>query len=383
MTALIGAAVVFFGVGGYWSATWLSKWALLLALSSVGLSAWVSSKTSWFYFPLMAYAMLWLVYLGAWPQNLYALDLDPVSVLAVQKTALFGLVQLAAGAVFFAYLAKRRPFWSRVFLAALWALGTIALLRLPRPQDNGLWFGNPSMGAGLLACLLPFVWGIFPAQSLRIAAWLLTLVMIYKTKTSVPWGVLGVTTGVFLMAYMPRKARFLTLLHVLFMGVLMLSAGQRLLGADFWDQNGRFEIWRMAFDWMRAHGSLLLGMGYSSTQTLLPLEQAATGHFHGDYFLWLHNDWLQLFIEGGLLGMACLALAVGRLLWLAWASPTLLSGLAGFMTLGLFNYPLRMPIHCYCLVLICGVIEYARSAYPKRVPCAGRSHSKVSLKIAR
>lgn len=157
------------------------------------------------------------------------------------------------------------------------------------------------------------------------------------------------------------------------LAVLMCALGKFTLGSEFWDENKRFEIWRMAWDWMWINGRPSVGMGFSTSQVLIPIEQTLTGHYHGDYFLWLHNDWLQLAIEGGWVGMTCVFLSVTRLLMLSYKRPPFFAALCGFMTMGIFNYPLRMPIHCFCLVLICGMIEklngfqYVESSFGIRV----------------
>jgi O-antigen ligase len=115
----------------------------------------------------------------------------------------------------------------------------------------------------------------------------------------------------------------------------------------------------MATDWFLAHGHKAFGLGFGTTQTLLPLEQIETHHMHGQAFLWLHNDWLQLAIEGGLIGTACVGLAVGRLARVSYHKPVLAAMLAGFAVLMLFNYPLEMPFHSLVLVLVCGMAEAA------------------------
>lgn len=366
-------SVLFFGTGNYWSATWLSKWALILALSSGAISLWAARRTSLWYLPLMLYLYGSLLYLGVW-QSHYAQTLDPVTLLALQKNALYGILQVTACLILFGAITSSAIVPAHFSLIAIWAVGVGRILSLPlsgpfSAPNNGLWFGNPSMGASLLACLLPSVWAVSPkfGKIMKPLAWVLTLAAIYKTRASVPWGVLGVVTSVAIAVNTFRYRRsWLWILGSFVSIAAFLSAlGMRLLGDDFWDQNGRFEIWKMALDWSKTHGNMWFGQGFSSTQVLLPIEQVVMGHYHGDYFLWLHNDWLQIFIEGGYLGAACVALAVGRALWVS-RHKLILPSLCGFATLALFNYPLRMPIHVYCLVLMLGVREAVNRSVEKR-----------------
>ncbi len=188
------------------------------------------------------------------------------------------------------------------------------------------------MGAGLLAVLLPMTWGfLISSLSMRKRAsrnwrWLIyiipatvTLLAIVKTKASVPWGVFGTATASFLVSRSRKPT--IACLGTVTIALCLIALGQRLLGPTFWDNNQRFDIWRMAWDWFQMHAYPSVGQGYGVFQVLLPLEQLVTGHLGNDAFLWLHNDWLQLGFEGGYVGMFCVYLALGRVLTLAWPRP--------------------------------------------------------------
>ena len=382
-TALILLAtfgLLFFGPGNYWSSTWLSKWSLLMAWAALGVAFFVGKRTSFWHFPLIFYALLNLLHIASWVNNPYQGELDPLTLLALQKNALYGVIQVSAASVLFASVTRRWGVGIGLSLAGIWAFGTFATLALPwtgnqSPPNNGLWFGNPSMGAGLLACLLPFIYYATSLLGLRkgalrvfVVGWVLTLFMIYRTQASVPWGVLGVATAALLMSQNVRKRPLLVLGIVPLLAISMIAVGWHFLGVNFWENNGRFEMARMAWTFFRSHGSPSLGFGYASTQVLNPLEQVIMGQFKGDYFLWLHNDWLQLMIEGGWIGMVCVVLSFGRIMCLSWRWPAIFGSLMGFATLGLFNYPLRMPIHSYCLVLICGLVEALARPQDARKP---------------
>lgn len=372
-----GLLVLFFETGSYWSATWLSKWAVILLAMSVIFSVWVARRTSFLHLPLLLYSFGELIVLAAWPQSPYQQTLDTVTLIALQKNAFYGVLELASCVGIMALVARGRDSFMKGAVASfglIWLIGVGGTLLLPlvgdrSPPNNGLWFGNPSMGGGLLACLFPFsldVSGLMRINSPRIIKrfllpffWGLTFLAVYRTKASVPWGVLGVVTAA-LIAHTLRH-RWVALLKaavaITALALGMIFIGQHFLGYEFWNQNGRFEIWTMAWQYYRAHGNAIYGFGYSTSQIFLPLEQISTEHMHGQTFLWLHNDWLQLAIEGGFVGMFCIFLSLGRLLKAAWATSAGLASLAGFVTLAAMNYPLRMPIHCYCLAVLCGLIE--------------------------
>lgn len=377
-----GLGLLFFQTGEYWSATWLSKWMFLITLLAVGFAIHIARKTCWLYLPLLLYALGSLIALGFYPQSPYQHTFDPLVVMAFQKNALSGLAQFVGLALIFSWVDRKASLGIGAFLSAVWAIGVAGFLLLPSSgihsaPNNGMWFGNPSMGASLLACVLPAAWGFQHWGATRLRDWKvsiwaalssgLTLWVICKTRASAPWGVLGVVTAAFMIDYVPRRTRVWGIAAILCLAAFMITLGQNYLGHDFWDQNGRFEIWRMAWGYFWAHAHPSVGFGYSSTQVLLPIEQIVTQHFHGDYFLWLHNDWLQLALEGGYVGMFCVFLALFRLVAVSWKYPALFASLMGFVTLGLFNYPLRMPLHCLCLVLVCGLAESGAS-FARRSP---------------
>lgn len=372
-----GLLLLFFHTGGYWSATWLSKWVLLILIMAVIFSIWVCRRTSFLHLPLLLYAFGHLIGLACWPQSPYQGITDTITLIALQKNAFYGVLELASCVGIVALIARGTDALMRgvvTSLGLIWLIGVGGTLCLPltgptSPPNNGLWFGNPSMEGGLFACLFVFSPEsliLFRFAPLRWAKTLLlpvgfglTFLAIWRTGASVPWGVLGVVTAT-LIAHTLRRS-WQTLLKAaiaitaLAFGMILL--GQHFLGYEFWNQNGRFEIWIMAWKWYRLHHSAVWGAGYSTSQVFLPLEQLATNHMKGQTFLWLHNDWLQLAIEGGFVGMFCVFLSLFRLIKASWLTSAGVAALLGFTTLAVMNYPLRMPLHCYCLAILCGLIE--------------------------
>ena len=390
--AVLGCLLVLlFRVGGYWSSTWLSKWALLVYLMAGAFSVAVCRRTSFLHLPLLLYTFGELITLSAWPLGPYLGKLDTTVIMALQNNAFYGVLQIASCAGLMAWMARSHREGVRgifIGLFLIWLIECVATLCLPwkgpfSPPNNGLWFGNPSMGSSLLACLLPFVWSLWISLCheyrwrkavVRIplgVSWLVTFFVIYRTQASVPWGVLGVVTATALARNtwaISRKAFFLGLGSIGVLATAMIEAGQHLLGYEFWNQNGRFEIWEMGWKHYRHFGSAIWGLGYASTQIFLPLEQLTTGHMHGQTFLWFHSDWLQLAIEGGFVGMFCVFLSLGRALKQSWGHTEYLASLLGFVTLGVMDYPLRMPIHCFVLALIFGLTERGNSDLPESYP---------------
>jgi O-antigen ligase len=344
------------------------------------MSFWCAKRTSLLYLPLLIYSFLSLLALSVWPEQPYKSLFDPVTTLALQKNALYGMMVWIIGCVSLASISKKQASAVRITLVSIWAIGTLGVLCQPwtgplSSPNQGLWFGNPSMGVGLLAILMPHAWAMvisrvknpWKIRALFLLTWCLTVLAIVKTRASVPIGVLGVVTAAVWISQKGMR-RFYPWVVVAVLAGALVVAGKAYLGHDFWDQNGRFEIWGMAWEYFWQNANPAFGFGYASSQVMLPIEQVFSGHFHQAYFLWLHNDWLQLAVEGGWVGMACVFLALSRLLVLSYRRSALFGSLCGFVALACFNYPLRMPIHCMCLMLICGITE----AYAVKKPVKSR-----------
>lgn len=101
----------------------------------------------------------------------------------------------------------------------------------------------------------------------------------------------------------------------------------------------RLHAWaRYFYEWIHfGDGTFFLGTGGGSFQWLSML----TDDFKGPLFLCMHNDWLQILYEQGVLGLMC---AIGTFLYAcqrARGNPRLFSAVVTAGVFGLFWHPLR------------------------------------------
>ena len=362
LQALIALSVLLFHFGEYWSATWWSKWTLMTILFSVILSYWAARRSSFAYMPLMTWVLLSSSVVGFQYNRLPLSSLFPPEILSsVGKWALYTWMTTIAS--IWAISIFDRRFWRGAVdgLLVIWGVGTIAYCFQPDLPMHGWEFGNPSEGASLLACLLPFVWAELRARGWVYPplAWLATSVAIYRTHTAIPAGVLAAVTAAYWFHRSHKAWLYLCALPP-FLAQWYLS------GKPFFDTNGRYPVWKMAYEWCRDHGFLWFGLGAGAVQTLVPVLQVQTHTRLPDFFVWLHSDWLQIVIEFGWVGLVCTLIALIHLLWKAhnhWC-PENFASLMGFVALGAFGYPLRLPIHFFCLLMVCCLIEKASVPEP-------------------
>jgi hypothetical protein len=346
----VGLAAFFFHLGGYWSATWWSKWFVLTLGFECFFAMYVARKTSWWYAPILLTALVSSTAMAFWAQKIYSSEFDPLIEIVLQKDALFAWITVVASTLFFANWKSEWAYGGRIFLTSLWAIGITVFTTMPRgmPPNNGWQFGNPSMAGCLLAVLLPYIWQKV-AVRLQLVATFLTVLVAWRLGASQPIGVLAVVIFVGLKNFPLR----LSMIGALIFG------GFHFLGRDFLDNNGRFEIYHMAWNWSRSHGLFWTGWGAGSAQTVMPLIQLMKDSTEKTFFLWLHSDWLQILIEYGVFGFVFSLLAFGKLAHRAATQGNACdqAALWGFAAMALFNYPLRTPLTFFCLLMVCCFIQ--------------------------
>jgi hypothetical protein len=125
------------------------------------------------------------------------------------------------------------------------------------------------------------------------------------------------------------------------MAVLLLACGAAAWihsGAMF-DGGERLMKWRqfMTF-WAQEKKWWVLGVGPGSFMwTSLMLDKFKPN----DLFLQMHNDWLQIVFENGLVGLGLVLWTLLAAVKRVWGNPWLLASLAGLAVFGLTYYPLR------------------------------------------
>lgn len=260
-------------------------------------------------------------------------------------------------------------------------LASLAVLRLPRWYParwvlTGIWgasvaatfwqwsetafhrvgfAGNASMSGCLIAALTPIAFKratYVPLQMLVIilAAWAVLL-----TGTTQPVILLAGVLLVLAWYAFTWSGK----LAVVGLVAGILAFGYSLSDDDFFRTNNRLVNWQYLFAWWKAQTNWLWGVRGEPGMILFEQLQIKIVEWagvdlrsmSGTYF-WMHSDWLEILFQYGFIGLA-LALALGARV-LSWArhEPTLVAALLGYGGMMLANYPLRLPVHVICLVLL-------------------------------
>lgn len=246
------------------------------------------------------------------------------------------ILDISTGQAFALLLALPLPFllwpglrlrhWSLFFVTAALAEG-VGILSGSYDLFVG---GAPGFGSAYIAAAFPLA--RWPFQ-------LFLLAPIWKAHGATAFMILGVQLLVY--AWLHRH-RFWPLLGV----SLLAGVGYFTQGHELYQDPQRLAMWRAFTDWWWHHANIWVGTGVGTFQWLGPEIQAWTPPL----WFFLHNDWLQLLFETGIIG---LLLAVGIFGWtLTRARTTLKPTVAGLGAFMLTFAPLHFFLPAFFIVCI-------------------------------
>ena len=339
--ALLLLVCFYYDPSSYWNGTWFGKWAILLAIIGVLFSQWVGRKVHWSVAPVLLSTTLGALWVFAWRDNRfvgYAL----VDKISISKSATYALV--ATLMFVFGFLAAK----VRTIRVLGFALGVVCFVgsvvtlfsALDAQRFRGGFFGNPSMNGCLLAITLPFAFDFFKRWYLKALVLVPILAAIILVRASVPIVTLGVVSLAWLYIKGFRKACAIGLL-------VCLCVGYAIEGASFASTNGRWEIWEMGLKYWWANANPWFGVGTGVTTVYLPYLQNTLGVQRGNWFMWFHNDWLQILFEQGIVGFSAVLVMFLCALKRAIHNHLIGPALLGYGVCALGNYPLHLPVHAF------------------------------------
>lgn len=302
---------------------------------------------------LPAAALLWFVAGGVatWQNSFGTYDrADQATLLAIQAFSLDSVAKLAAVAGAVVWASDRYWFEGRIRIAlSLFCIANAAVIFAQfvagvdqcRTNECGGLVGNPSMSGGFMVAALPL---LFP-RATRIGKAITVLVIalaVLATRASSPLGLLAVAMA---LSIHSRIAPLIA--------AGMLGVGYAVLGNELLNSGDRFEMWRQFLAGWSNPVNWAFGIGIGQFGIAAALLQFSRDVKTNSWWLWAHNDWLQLLLEGGAVGVVLMLC-----LWLqgmlrAHREAALSLFLYGLMMLT--NYPLHLAstaaFGCWLLVL--------------------------------
>ncbi len=209
---------------------------------------------------------------------------------------------------------------------------------------------NASMNSSFIAACLPVFLGtrgkLYDPHGIRDAtAFGLPLLAIWLSYSTMGIAVLGVVVTCWIILKAPHRSKYLVALIVVGLLVLIARPGE---GQSFWEDSGRMKVLGAAFkehfERITPVMGVLFGAGLGTMHFRLPWLVDQTGVLSSAPTHWyaLHNDWAQLVIETGVVGLVLVTLVFAFALMRARGRPWLFAALAGYGMYALGNWPTHL-----------------------------------------
>jgi len=205
-------------------------------------------------------------------------------------------------------------------------------------------FNAHSLDAAMLAQLVPLA-------PLWLAV-LFILASLLVPNAATAW--LMLSSYGLLMAYRIKKLRWFIVIGV-------ITAFYFAMRSHGFHSSGRIDAWIRFFVWWEHDANIFFGTGPGTFIWLGPYIDG----MRGNVFLQMHNDWLQILFEGGILGFSLSAGSYCYLLYHAKDRPRIFLALVGLGFFCLTYHPFRFfPSSFFIVCLIREVLSSAHTFEP-------------------
>lgn len=232
---------------------------------------------------------------------------------------------------------------------------------------------NPAIDATLIAIILPSMFHKYK--------WFLVLpiISIIISKSNTGLMLLGFQILCYLWATQRINRTLMIEVICCFGGVTGLY--KLFMGWKFLDDSGRYVIWRWAWEYFLNSKQYLFGLGSGTFQLLGPTMQKE--HNHIAYFIWMHNEFLQVLFEQGIIGLSISLIAFG-FMWKTAQKPWLKACLGTIFLACFTQFPFRMLPSClFCAMILKEVYKDHASGRAFMEGYFGKSTLKYLLSLSR
>lgn len=371
------------GVGRYTDVHW-SKWFVLLSVASAGLAWFVAKKTHWIAGLAFLWAALSSLWVTLWRPGIYSnilphaetfkeqLELRDCIYSSFSSMTLTASVSMIVLVVLVCAVPKETirklisvagTFCVLNSLLVVWMIlndmpplgfagnpsmnGTIIAFTYPllcfRPGSESFnpntfqlpdWFRNSGVVWDLICLIAPPIAVVASDQSIPVVAWVIgtavavcaTLIKERVSKRLIAFPLL-LTVGVGIIGYM--------------------------LNPDiFWDSSGRYSTWELFTTTWWKEMPVITGSGTGTFTGWGPHIQEALLGMKGGFMVYVHNDWLQILLEQGFVGLVLVVATYGVAVWRSVRHPFMLAALISMGAGALVNWPLHHAISASMVAVI-------------------------------
>lgn len=240
--------------------------------------------------------------------------------------------------------------WIFVIFGILDSIAIIFKLGVDQFKNSGFLL-NPAQDGTFIACLLPFAYYTNKRVKWPIMALFITAIIMSEASTPL------VGLGIFLACalWFSKYRKFLLLGPAAVFGLGVLLQGYHQVTSS----SGRLNyIWPLVMKFWAERVNILTGSGPGSFYVYGPgIELAHHGfNYRGAVYIWLHNEWLQILFELGIIGLLLTLLFFALSLKKAYNKPHLFSLLLIYGVTAAFQMPMRQFLSAFLLIYIIRLI---------------------------
>lgn len=181
-------------------------------------------------------------------------------------------------------------------------------------------------------------------------------VAIYRSQSSIGFMAFAMVVLTMVTLAMIRIFRIRYVIgSIIVFGLCLFSLGQYV--DPEWtkvSQISRMKLWPAILDFWLDNGNFWVGMGLGTFRHFGSVIQTQINVEVGHWWLWAHNDWLQILFETGVLGLAASILVLLSAFWraIALGHDGLIGALVAISVVSFGNYPLRLAEFALVVTII-------------------------------
>lgn len=271
-----------------------------LAISTAFISYWLKQHTSILFALLFGYIMIFSAYIDLLPVDMFP-NYGLVTIFQIKDCASgagFWLRSLILPFIlFWHYISQKVVKNLTLFFIGLGLINSLFVLKwlIPGFDGKGIQLNEAQDGA-LIACLLPLCFSLRKRYRWPLIAIFAAAIIVSKSSTA--YFGLAVAIGSYIFC------KYRRMFEATLFSCVVLLLSYYSLGKDFLDGNGRYGVWKISMEFFSKQINHLIGTGPGTFFIYGPqIQLARWGNSTPQVFVWMHNEWLQILFELGIIGL--------------------------------------------------------------------------------